>query len=195
MTTALADACGQLAEWLPRAQALTAEPDTIATMGHAQPSSRPPWNPAAATIVYDVHEGVRRLEDALRTEAGLPERHRGGSGHNTGRAITAIGQLSYQADRSSATTAARTITRWVITIRQLPAIDDTPRWHRIPAICPYCGHGMLRVAPRSGTVTCLRHGVCYDRDGNHPIGRLEVGMVSAEPYLIWADGTIQAGAA
>lgn len=194
MTTALAEACDQLAAWLPAAHALTAEPDVTGTTGHGRPSSRPPWNPSAASVTLDVHEGVRRIEDALRYEAGLPVRHRGGAASGTGKAIHAITQLSHTADSHSAGEHARAIIRWTVTIRQLPAIDDLPRWQRVAAMCPYCGFGMLRVAPRSGTVTCLRVGSCADHDGNHPVGRLEVGTVSAEPYLVWADGLVQAGA-
>ena len=68
--TQLDDACTAIAAALPEAQALTAEPDAGGTASAAmQPSSRPPWNQAAAAAALDAHEGLRRLEAALRLAA------------------------------------------------------------------------------------------------------------------------------
>jgi hypothetical protein len=49
---------------------------------------------------------------------------------------------------------------------------------------------MLRLSPRSGRVTCLRWGVCVDRDGNHPQGQVD-RSVSGEPMVSWQDGLFQ----
>src|SRR6266705_1114954 len=92
----LQDACAELARWLPFAQLLITEPDSDGTRTHTAPTSRPPWNGAVAVAVLDAHEGVRRLEPALRVDVtGHPGPRRGGSDGNTHAAIVAIGQLGY----------------------------------------------------------------------------------------------------
>lgn len=196
--TALQECCAELARWLPAAQALITEPDSDGTRSRGQPTSRPPWNPTAATAVLDAHEGTRRLEASLRMAVtGHPGPRRGGSGGNTRAAITAISQLGYAVSVDGQRLAATIITRWVTTIQQLPAVDEIPRWERLrhgpgglSPSCPFCGCYSLRVAVRSGVVVCVLPG-CTDRDGNRPQARMELGAVSAEPSLVWQDGTVQ----
>ncbi len=65
--TALADACAELAAWLPAAEALITAPDAQGSAGRGQPSSRPPWNAAAAMALLDAAEGARQLEASWRS--------------------------------------------------------------------------------------------------------------------------------
>ena len=63
----LADACDDLARWLPRAAALTAIPDTAArTRASGKPGSRPPWNPQAAMALLDALAAIADTEARLR---------------------------------------------------------------------------------------------------------------------------------
>jgi len=189
--TALGEACAAIAERLPQAAALTAKPDTDGSTGHGKPGSRPPWNSAAANAALDAHEGLRRLEAVMRKAVTGHALRRGGSDANTLKAIEAIERLGAAMTADAAVQAARILDRWSLAIQQLPAIDEAERWQRVSgACCPYCGHPMLRLSPRSGRVTCLRWGVCADRDGNHPQGQVD-RSVSGEPMVSWADGLFQ----
>lgn len=191
MTADLGEQCASLAGWLPVAAALIAEPDADGATGGGQPGSRPPWNSAAASALTDAAEGVRRLEASLRLAVtGHTGRRRGGSDANTEMAIKAIEALGYAVAPDDAAHAARILERWSRQIRELPAVDDAEPWRRIPATCPYCGFGMLRVAPRSGQVTCLRYGACLDSDGRHPLGHVDVSALTGEPLIRWADGLV-----
>jgi len=189
--TDLAEACAALAALLPEAAALIAEPDADGTTGGGQPSSLPPWNQAAAAATMDVHAGVRRIELVMRGEAGLPARRRGGSDANTMAAIAAIETLaSGDVSDAAITGAARDLERLIRPIQELPPIDTAESWRRVPAECPYCRFRMLRVAPRAGTVTCLRYGACSDSDGKHPIGYVYVSQLTGDPRVHWQDGLV-----
>lgn len=189
--SSLTETCATLARLLPEAAELITEPDTDGTTGTGQPSSRPPWNTAAANATMDVHAAVRHIEHAMRLEARLPARRRGGSDANTIAAITAIGTLaSADISDTAITAAARDLERLIRPIQELAAVDQAEPWRRIPATCPYCGFGMLRVAPRAGTVTCLRYGACSDSDGKHPIGHVYVSQLTGDPRVHWNDGLV-----
>jgi len=91
----------------------------------------------------------------------------------------------------AAAEAARILDRWSLAICQLAAIDEAERWQKVSgAACPYCGHPMLRLSPRSGRVTCLRFGACWDGNGDHPQGQVD-HSVGGEPMVAWADGLCQ----
>jgi hypothetical protein len=188
----LPDACAAITTWLPQAAALTHQPDTDGATGHGKPGSRPPWNAAAASAHLDAHEGLRRLEASLRyAVTGRPGKRRGGSDVNTYQAIRAIENLGEAMTAKAAAEAARILDRWSLAICQLAAIDEAERWQKVSgAACPYCGHPMLRLSPRSGRVTCLRFGVCYDGNGDHPQGQVD-HSVGGEPMVAWADGLCQ----
>ena len=202
MTGDLAAACATIARLLPVAEAMMTEPDTgipAAATGHGRAAkaagsalsalSHPPWNPAAASAVMDAHEGLRRLEASLRRDVtGKLGRKRPGSDANTMAALEAIEALGCAVTASSAALAARILDRWSRQIQELPAVDEAERPQRIPAACPYCHFPMLRVFPRSGQVTCLRWGACFDADGRHPVGTVEVGRLS--PQVRWQDGLV-----
>lgn len=195
MTADLAQSCADLATWLPIARQLITQPDDDGTTTGGQPTSRPPWNPAAASAAMDAHEGLRRLEASLRLAiTGHPGARRGGSDANTIAAIAAIERLGAGVTAAAMAEAARILDRWSVAIQQLAAVDEIERWQRVAgAQCPYCGNTMLRLAPRAGRVTCLRYGACEDGDGNHPLGQIQ-RSVSGDPIVVWADGQIQYGA-
>jgi hypothetical protein len=190
--TPLPDACAAITTWLPQAAVLTHQPDTDGTSGHGKPGSRPPWNQAAANAALDAHEGLRRLEASLRhAVTGHPGTRRGGSDANTHQAIRAIENLGNAMTAKAAAEAARILDRWSLQIQQLAAIDEAERWQKVSgAACPYCHHPMLRLSPRSGRVTCLRFGACWDGNGDHPQGQVD-HSVGGEPMVAWADGLCQ----
>lgn len=191
MAPDLGEACADLAALLPAAAALISQADADGTTGSGQPGSRPPWNSAAAAAIMDAREGVRRLEASLRLQvAGHAGPRRGGSDANTMDALRAIEALGHGVTMEAAHEAARFLARWTRAIRELPAVDDAEPWRRVPAACPYCGFGMLRVAPRSGMVTCLRYGACTDSDGRHPSGRMDVSALTGDPVIQWQDGLV-----
>jgi hypothetical protein len=192
VTTALPEACATLGAWLPQAHQLTWQPDTDGSHHHGNTGSRPPWNTAAANAHLDACEGVRRLEASLRYAiTGHPGPRRGPTTANTYLALQAIENLGNAITTRAAAEAARILDRWSLAITQLPAIDKAERWQKVSgAACPYCGHPMLRLQPRSGRVTCLRYGACADADGNHPQGFVD-HSVTGEPMVAWADGHCQ----
>jgi hypothetical protein len=199
MTADLAESCDAIQKWLPVAQALIAEPDQDGTATGGQPTSRPPWNPSAASAAMDAHEGLRRLRASmLLAITGHPGARCGGSDANTIAAIAAIERLGSGMTADAAAAAARIIDRWSAAIQQLAAVDQMPRWERIrrgpdglPPACPFCRTFSLRVAVASGAVICVYPG-CMDSRGQRPQARMEIGRVSGEPCVIWADGTVQA---
>jgi len=190
--TALPEACTAIAAWLPQAAELTAQPDADGSSGHGQPGSRPPWNAAAANAHLDAHEGLRRLEAAMRRAVtGHPGIRRGGSDANTAEAIKAIEHLGAGMTAAAAAEAARILDRWSLAVQQLAAIDEAERWLKVSGVaCPYCGYPMLRMSPRSGRVTCMHFGACFDADGNHPQGQVD-RSVGGDPMVSWADGLCQ----
>jgi hypothetical protein len=189
VTADLGGSCADLARWLPVAAALMAEPDTDGAMAHGQPASRPPWNPAAANAFHDADEGVRRLEASLRLAVtGRPGPRRGGSGAATMAALDAVENLGEAVTATAMAKAARILDRWSRAIQQLPAVDEAERPQKVTTECPYCKFKMLRVFPREGRVTCLRYGACWDGNGQHPKGTMEVGRLG--PQVRWADGLV-----
>jgi hypothetical protein len=183
--------CDQLTRWLPTAQALIGEPDTDGTRTHTAPDSRPPWNSAVAVAVFDTAETMRRLEVSLRLiVTGHPGPRRGGSDANTHAAIIAITQLVHAVPEAVQRQATVVVARRVTTIQQLPAIDEAERFTTLQARCPYCGLGKLRWAERSGRVTCIRYGACFDGRGEHPLGHMGINLVTNEGAVYWNDGAV-----
>lgn len=189
--TDLGEQCAALARWLPVAAVLISEPDEDGTTGSSQPGTRPPWNNAAAAAVYDAREGIRRLEASMRRDVtGRTGPRRGGSDANTMAALNAIGALGNAVSDDGVADAARILARWTRQLEQLPGIDEAEPWRRLPAACPYCAFPMLRVQPRSGQVTCLRSGVCYDSNGRHPVGHMDVSTLTGDALIRWNDGLV-----
>jgi hypothetical protein len=202
--TAVADAAAELARAVTVAEVLIGRPDTEGTTaaGSATVPSAP-WNTQAANAALDAHQLARRLEASLRRDVtGRTGPARGGSDANTLLAIAAITSLSYALPEGHVRTengepcpcgycrVARLLTRMVMAVERLPAVDTAEVWQRVAAECPYCGRGMLRYAPRSGRLTCLAYGSCADSDGNHPVGHLTISELDSMPCVAWADGLV-----
>lgn len=189
--TRLDDAVTDLREWLPRAAVLIAEPDTDGTRSHTAPASKPPWNAAVGDALLDALEGTRRIEHELRSD--IANRHVAIRPYaQTGRTLESIQRLACAASSDDQRHAVIQLTRYTTTILQLPAVGREERWRKIAgAPCPYCGLNMLLAAPKSGLVTCLRFGACFDSRECHPTGVMDIGPVSGEPVIAWADGHIQ----
>jgi DNA-directed RNA polymerase subunit RPC12/RpoP len=200
--TALTDACADIGPLLARAAALVTEPDTGGVTSSLQFWSRPPWNPAAAGAYLDPKIVIRDIEQLFRLIiTGRTAMARSWSDANDAAALDAIEKLShaipqehYRRDgrpcRCPYCQASRSLNAAVTVILLLPAVDELEPARRLEIACPYCQVGRsLRAYPRSGEVTCLRRGACFDSDGNHPRGQMEVGMVSG-PGVRWADGLV-----
>lgn len=190
MTADLAEACNDLTQWLPVARTLITEPDITTSTGHVKPGSRPPGNWAVFTLYADVITGIRDIEQELRqTVTGRNQRRQSWSDQATINAIDAVAKLAQAAPEHDVTSAARTISSWITTFLQLPAVDIEERPQRVRSACPYCEFGMLSLRPRSGEITCLRHGVCFDSAGEHPRGEL-VAYSDGSAAISWKDGKV-----
>ena len=188
----LSHVIADLSQLLPETAALIAHPDSAPGGGsHRKPGSKPPWNNAVATVLFDALETIRRLEQEIRSD--LAGRHVPPRPHAvTGETLASISRLAHAIPAELQDDAARQLAHHVTAILQLPAIDREERWRKIAgAPCPYCGLAMLLAAPQSGRVTCLRHGTCFDSNGNHPRGVMTIGQASGQPMIAWADGVIQ----
>jgi hypothetical protein len=189
--TDLAEVCAELRRWLPAAALLLTEPDADGSTGTGQPGSSPPWNSSAANAYFDAHALIRETEQLFRMIIS----HHGGddrswSAGSTSRALAAIERLGSVLPRDRVSRAARELTGAVTAILQLAAVDEAERAQRVTAECPYCKFGMMRVFPRSGTVTCLRMGACTDADGNHPLGIMGRSQLDGAPRVTWQDGLV-----
>jgi len=161
------EACDLLAGYLLRLERLLAEPDASGPapgMVTRDADTPEPWNAPAGRALMDGHEGVRRLEAALRYALnGHPGARRGGSEGNTMAALTAIPKLAAGLDSDAEAAAARVIERWVNGARVVQAIDEAERWRPLPQRpCPYCRCFFLRVQEDSRgqpgpTVRCFGH--------------------------------------
>jgi hypothetical protein len=190
--TAVTDAAAELTSAITTAGRLITQPDTTpaGAIGEAA-GSAPPWNAAAANAALGAHQLTRRLEASLRLAVtGRCGPARGGSDANTAAAIAAITRLAEAVSDDSAAVAARLMDAASLAVARLPAVDTAQVWRRVAAPCPYCGFGMLRYAPGSGVVTCLRFGACHDSDGRHPQGQLGVNRVTGDGLVAWNDGLV-----
>ena len=187
----LAEARADLELWLPVARALIAEPDTEPGNGaRAAVSSRPPWNPSAASAYFDAHAQVRETETVFRfIVTGRSGEPRSWSDGSTVKALAAIASLSHAVPHEQVKRAARDLARCVTVIMQLAAVDEAEQPRKIEAECRYCGFGMLWLYPRKGMVACLRGGVCRDTNGNPPRGWARRDRFG-EPAIEWSDGLV-----
>ncbi len=188
--TALADAVADLRPLIPVARALITEPDAQGFAGHAQPASAPPWNSAAANACTDIHAAVREIEADLRYQVTGSTLVRGGSEANTYAALDAVLKLGEAANEVTADDAARILAHLADAVLMLPAVDLEERPQRVRAECPYCERTMLRVLPRSGEVTCLGWGSCFDADQRHPKGMIGRSRMDGSAVIEWADGLV-----
>jgi len=200
---AVRDAAGELLYWLPAAEALITAQDAQGHAGRGQPSSRPPWNPQAASALLDALEGARRLEASWRSGRVRPMAA-------TGAVLASIVRLSYGLPdcpprsydqqnrplpcRCERCEAVRSLTRWKSQIFYLPAVDKEERPQHVPGKCPYCEFEMLSARVRERKVACLRGATrppkCLDSDGNPPRGQMDYSQMDGTPAVFWADGLV-----
>lgn len=180
MTADLAQACADLAAWLPAAAELITQPDTQPLEGRTQPGSQPPWNTQVANVLTDIHAMVRELEQDIAYQVTGRYRIRGGSDVNTVKAIDAISSLAEALPEADASQVTRIISRHVTMICQLPAVDLEERARIIPAPCPRCDRAKLLFYERSRRVGCP---ACRRR------GLMVEGTVS-DGCVQWEDGEI-----
>lgn len=189
----LAEACADIGYWLAVAETLLAHADELpAEGGPGRPGSRPPWNPAVANALMDAHSGIRDLEADMRFEVTGTVRRRSDRAGNTGDVLSGISAMEMAVSRPHHDRAIRLLTRWALAIRQLTAVDRSPRWERIrpaeeggmPPVCPYCECYSLRVAIQAGLVACWNP-ACCDPDGKRPEARLDISRLDGSPVLVW----------
>ena len=186
----LSDACGDLRVWLPRAAALTAEPDTAArTRASGKPGSRPPWNQANAdatmTAIAAISDEAMWLRLIVTGHSG-----RRYPASATGAALDAIASLGHAVSQHHARISQRNLARLLEPIMVLPAVDEAERPQRIPGVeCAYCRIPMLMTLPKAGVVYCKLGGAaCWDSNGNPPRGHVTVGRLGA--CVEWQDGLV-----
>lgn len=183
---------------LDRLRALLPEQvtDPATVRAHQKVTGSPaPWHAEAAAVLLDIHEGARRLEASLKRDvSGRLGERRGASTENTRSALKSIVRLAEALDEGQQADAARIVSRWVTTARQLRDIDEADRWEplprrpgALPPPCEYCATYSLRWNRRSGEVRCV-NGECRDGDGHRPVARMEIGRYSGQAALVWRDG-------
>jgi hypothetical protein len=187
------EACDLLAGYLPRLELLLAEPSSTqnAAVGMSpRPADTPePWDAPAGRALMDGHEGVRRLEAALRYALnGHPGRRRGGSTMNTHEALDAIPRLAAGLTEDAEAEAARVIERWINEARAVQAIDEAEQWRYVRSRpCPCCGCSSLKVlldaAKRpTGRIECFGH-----REDGAPCRAAWASLAEIIPDLARAD--------
>lgn len=195
----VATLAGDLADLVQTLAILLPEPVADPTQGtsshHKVTGSPAPWHVEAATVLFDVHEGVRRLEASMRRDVtGRLGGRRGGSDRNTTAALDAITRLAYGVDEHQAHRAARILAVWASHARQVRDIDLEPKWTPLPSVpgqppppCPYCRTYSLRYAHLSGAVRCCNPR-CVDSEDHRPYGVIEQGRYTGRAMLVFADG-------
>lgn len=174
----------------------TADPTRGSTQHHKVTGSPAPWHPEAAAALFTVHAGARDLEADLRYRVtGHTGPARGGSADNTLHALTAIAKLVHGLPDNVVRGAAHTIAGWITTAQQVRDIGLAERWEPLhvprgeqPPTCPYCSTYSIRVAQRSGGVTCINPS-CEDSRGNRPSGRIDRSM-TGNAAIFWDDGRV-----
>ena len=194
------EACDLLAGYLPVLERLVAEPsaDGPAPGMTARSADAPePWNGPAGRALMDGHEGVRRLEAALKyMVAGHPGARRGGSAGNTMAALAAIPRLAAGLPDGAGDATVRVLNRWIGEAEALAAIDKARKWRTLPRprTCPYCGCWFLRADMDARPVTIVCFTVrCEDGNGLRPAATMGTDGHGV-PVLMWADGRTEIAA-
>jgi hypothetical protein len=161
--------------------------------GKRKPSSKPPWNSAAADLVFDLRSLARHLEDDLRSRVTGGTVRRGWSDRNTELSLQAITDLSVVAVDSDVAVVLVKLTSWVERAR--PVVGETEPLRRVPRVhgyveprCPWCGYCTLRCKLAAGLVFCINPS-CTDQSGRRPQGTVEVGTTVEDVTLRWQDST------
>jgi hypothetical protein len=161
--------------------------------GKRKPGSTPPWNAAAAGLIFDLRSLVRHLEEDLRLRVTGGRIHRGASDRNTHLSLQALSALAVTAADSDVAVTLAQLTGWLERAR--PVVGETEPLRRVPRVpgcieprCPWCSYCTLRCKLAAGLLFCINPS-CTDEAGRRPQGIIEVGMVLTEVFLRWQDST------
>lgn len=161
--------------------------------GKRKPGSKPPWNSAAADLVFDLRSLARHLEADLRVRVTGGRTVRGLSDRNTHLSLLALSDLAVTAQDSDVAVVLVKLTGWVDRAR--PVVGQTEPLRRVPRVhgyveprCPWCGYCTLRCKLAAGLVFCINPS-CTDHSGKRPQGTVEVGVSVEDVTLRWQDDT------
>lgn len=161
--------------------------------GARKQGSKPPWNSAAADLVFDLRSLARSLEEDLRLRVTGGRVQRGFSDHNTQLSLWALSDLSITAPDSDVAVVLVSLSRWVERAR--PTVGEVEPLRRVPRTsgyveprCPWCGYCTLRCKLAAGMLFCINPS-CTDDQGRRPLGVIEVDMVLRNVTLRWQDDT------
>ena len=191
------EACGLLAQVLPRLARLTPVPDETAFAAPgmtARPAAAPvPGNPAAFFACTSIGSSARWAEGLLLYALGASRRdgRRAGSDANTIRVLTeVIPKLAAGLDGDEAYgMVLRELDARLDEARSVRAIDEAEQWRPVRSRpCPYCGCFFLRVlldaAKRpTGHIECFGH-----RESGAPCRAAWASLADIVPDLARADG-------
>ncbi len=199
------EACGQLAQMVPRLRRETPVPDETAFAAPgmtARPAAAPvPGNPPAFYAYMSIQSSARWLVDLMLYAAGAGKRDewqegRGGSDASTIRILTRVipklaagAKLAGGAGDEAYGLVLRELGARPDEARQLRAIDEAEQWRPVRSRpCPYCGCFFLRVlldaaARPTGRIECFGH-----RESGAPCRATWASLAGIVPDLARADG-------
>jgi hypothetical protein len=167
------EACGLLAQLMPRLARITPEPDyapdapgMIARPVAGVTAAPLPGNPPAFFAYTSIHSSARWAEELLLYAVGASERDEpyGGSDANTVRVLTeVIPRLAAGAGDDAYGLVLRELDQRLDEARKVRAIDEAEQWRPVRSrACPYCGCFFLRVlldatARPAGRIECFGH--------------------------------------
>lgn len=140
----------------------------------------------------DLHAQSREMEEWLRIALKLPNRHRGGSSANTGKALEAVMRLSEGVDDHIVAENTRWLDRWITRARiALNYIEPLRRVPRLPGgrepKCPWCDNHTLRMVSREGLIKCVTP-KCVDEEKRKPEARMVYSAHVGDFVMVWQDG-------
>lgn len=161
--------------------------------GKRKPGSTPPWNKAAADLVFDLRSLARHLEEDLRYRVTGGYVQRGFSDRNTQLSLKALADLSTTAKDADVAVVLVQLSGWVERAR--PVVGETEPLRRVPRTsgfveprCPWCGYCTLRCKLAAGMLFCINPS-CTDDQGRRPLGVIEVDVTLRDVVLRWQDST------
>ena len=161
--------------------------------GKRKPGSTPPWNKAAADLVFDLRSLARSLEEDLRYRVTGGYVRRGFSDRNTELSLQALTALSVTAQDADVALVLVQLSGWVERAR--PVVGETEPLRRVPRVqgyveprCPWCGYCTLRCKLAAGFIFCINPS-CTDEQGRRPLGVIEVDITLQGVVLRWQDYT------
>jgi hypothetical protein len=159
-----------------------------------KPVSKPPWNAAAANLIFELRHDARLEEHRLRVHLNLPLRARGSSDVNTLKALETVISLAEAAGTDSAASAASWLERWHGKAARV--LGDASPVNRLPRQpgekerpCPFCSCLTLRFWQFEGRVRCINPG-CRDDEGRRPSAVIEYSAFTEQLELRWMDGIL-----